>query len=71
LVHPKGETDRKIAAPEINRKDGSHSAPSYQKSELTESDALIVKTYVISASRRRFVVPVGDVLSTADESKIR
>jgi hypothetical protein len=31
LVHPKGETGRKIAAPEINREDGSHSAPSHQR----------------------------------------
>jgi hypothetical protein len=39
--------------------------------ELTESDALIVKAYVISASTTRFVVPVGDILTTTDESKIR
>ena len=36
-----------------------------------ESDALIVKTYVISASTTRFVIPLGDILTTTDESKIR
>ena len=38
---------------------------------LKRSDALIVKTYVICASTTWFVVPLGDVLSATDESKIR
>ena len=35
------------------------------------TDALIVKTYVISAPTKRFVLLVGDVLTMTDESKIR
>ncbi len=35
------------------------------------TDALIVKTYVISTPTTWFVVPPGDVLTTTDESKIR
>jgi hypothetical protein len=41
------------------------------RKEDRPTDALIVKTYVISASTSWFVVPVGDVLTKADESKIR
>ena len=37
----------------------------------TWSDALIVKAYTISASSTRLVVPIGDVLTTTDESKTR
>jgi hypothetical protein len=36
---------------------------------LKRSDALIVKTYVMSAMR--FVVSIGDVLSATDESTTR
>ncbi len=39
--------------------------------ELPESDALIVKAYMISASTTRLVVPIGFVLTTTEESKTR
>ena len=38
---------------------------------LKQSDALIVKSYLISAPTTWFLVPFGDVLTTTDESKIR
>jgi hypothetical protein len=72
LVHPKGETDRKIAAPEINRKDGSHPMRwATTESELTESDALIVKAYAMFAPAMRLVVPSGDGFKVTDESRTR
>ena len=49
--------------------DGSHRAPSHLLDWLKQSDALIVKTYVMSDMR--FVVPIGDVLSATDESTTR
>jgi hypothetical protein len=42
-----------------------------KKRELPESDALIVKTYTISASTTRLVVPIGFVLTTTEENKTR
>jgi hypothetical protein len=41
------------------------------ESRLTTSDALIVKSYTISAFSTRLVVPIGEVLTTTDESKTR
>ena len=41
------------------------------ESELTRSDALIVKAYAMSAPTARFVGSIGDVLTASDESKTR
>jgi hypothetical protein len=40
------------------------------KKPTPESDALIVKAYMMSAPRTRLVVPIDFVLTTADESKM-
>jgi hypothetical protein len=41
------------------------------KKPTPESEALIVKAYTISAFSTRLVVPIGEVLTTTDESKTR
>jgi hypothetical protein len=41
------------------------------RSRPSESDALIVKAYAMSASATRLVIPIGGVLSATDESRMR
>jgi hypothetical protein len=41
------------------------------KSELTDSDALIVKSYAMSAPKAGSVIPLGGGSAAADESKTR
>ena len=60
------------SASSVARKDGSHDARSHQKEcELLESDALIVKSYGMSASEMQLGALIGGGFAVVEESKTR
>jgi hypothetical protein len=62
---------RRLQRPISPNQDGSHSMHRATKeSELTDSDALIVKAYTRSASKCRLAVLMGGFM-VADESRTR
>jgi hypothetical protein len=63
---------RRLQHPISPNQDGSHPMHRATKeSWLTDSDALIVKAYAISAPTMRFVVPIGDGSTVTEENRMR